>query len=54
VSVVPATTCTGDVTVAPLAGEQIVTEGDAGFKVHCAAAGTAAARVRRIKPANNL
>src|SRR3954452_22683958 len=37
-SVVPATTCTGDETVDPLVGVQIVTDGFAGFKVHCAAA----------------
>jgi hypothetical protein len=37
VSVVPATSETGEVTVAPLAGEQMVTEGEVGFSVHCAA-----------------
>jgi hypothetical protein len=33
-SVVPALTVTGDVTVALLSGVQIVTEGDAVFRVH--------------------
>ncbi len=40
-SVVPATTLTGEVTVAPLAGVQMVTEGEAVFSVHCAAAAPA-------------
>jgi hypothetical protein len=38
VSVVPAATGTGDVTVAPFAGEQMVTDGDVVFRVHWAAA----------------
>jgi hypothetical protein len=37
-SVVPAVTVTGELTVAPFAGEQIVTEGDVGFSAHGAAA----------------
>jgi len=37
VSVVPATSETGEATVAPFAGEQIVTEGEAGLSVHWAA-----------------
>ena len=36
-SVVPATTETGEVTAAPFAGEQIVTEGEVGFSAHWAA-----------------
>src|SRR3954467_12228107 len=40
-SVVPATTWIGEVTLAPAAGVQIVTEGDALFSVHCAKAGAA-------------
>ena len=38
-SVVPAVICTGEVGVAPFAGEQIVTDGFAVLSVHCACAG---------------
>jgi hypothetical protein len=37
VSVVPATTEIGEVTVDPFAGEQIVTDGEVGFSAHWAA-----------------
>ena len=45
--VVPATTCTGEATVEPALGEQIVTVWSAGLSVHCAAAGKQAARTRK-------
>ena len=47
----PAVTCTGDVTVAPFAGVQIVTDGEAGFNVQGAAEATTAnekIRVRKV------
>jgi hypothetical protein len=49
---VPAVTCTGEVTVAPFAGVQIVTDGDAGFSAQGAAEATAAKQskiVRRVR-----
>ena len=54
-SVVPATTLTGEVTVAPLAGVQMVTEGEAVFSVHCAAAAPASnsGAVRRSERVSN-
>jgi hypothetical protein len=46
--VVPALTVTGELTVEPFAGVQIVTEGEAAFRVHGAAA--ADAEIMRRKP----
>lgn len=45
--VVPATTCTGEATVEPASGEQMVTVWSVGFRVHCAAAGKQAAKIRK-------
>ena len=42
-SIVPATTWTGDVTVEPFVGVQIVTEGDKVLSAHCAAASAGSA-----------
>ena len=50
--VVPATTCTGEVTVAPFVGVQMVTDGSAVFNVHCAWAREGNAR--RSRPARTM
>lgn len=47
-SVVPATTCTGEVTEAPFAGSHMVTEGDAGFRVQGAVAADAIPAAQKI------
>ena len=47
-SVVPAVTVTGELTVEPLAGEQIVTEGEAGLRVNGAATAEKDARSKKL------
>jgi hypothetical protein len=50
--VVPAVTVTGEVTVAPFAGVQIVTEGDDELRVHGAANAEAEARRKIVNSWN--